>query len=109
MKINTISERPLLSNTKALEKYFIGIATQIFKARCHFKNLVLSYFIGHVCAATNVFIQMYMINYLLENIFWIQRFSIFETFVQPHFMRSDPLAMFFPYEIEVMYIFLKFC
>ena len=41
-----------------------------------------------------------MMNQIFENIFWFQKFSIFETFGQPHIMRNDSLAMFFPYEVK---------
>ena len=89
-----------MANSEALDKYCKGMAKSIHHTR-HYWPIFLGYYLSHVSAIGLVFVQIYFMNDLLDDQFWAQGFTIFETFLESPVTRSDSLSLLFPYTIKV--------
>ena len=66
-----------------------------------FIRITFGYYLSHLSAIGLVFVQIYFMNDLLDDQFWAQGFTIFETFLESPVTRSDSLSLLFPYTIKV--------
>ena len=71
-----------MANSEALDKYCKGMAKSIHHTRHHYWPIFLGYYLSHVSAIGLVFVQIYFMNDLLDDQFWAQGFTIFETFLE---------------------------
>ena len=79
------------------------MAKSIYHTRHHYWPILLGYYLSHFIAIGLIFMQIYFMNNLLDDQFWTQGFSIFETFLESPVTRSDSLSLLFPYTIKVNY------
>ena len=77
------------------------MAKSIYRTRHHYWPILLGYYLSHFIAIGLIFMQIYFMNNLLDDQFWTQGFSIFETFLESPVTRSDSLSLLFPYTIKV--------
>ena len=55
----------------------------------HYWPIFLGYYLSHVSAIGLVFVQIYFMNDLLDDQFWAQGFTIFETFLESPVTKSE--------------------